>query len=93
MIRKRIHYFGDVQGVGFRFTSCSVAREFDVAGHVHNCRDGSVELIVEGERKEVDRFLKALRDRMSSHIDRDEIAEEPATGEFGGFSVLYRAEQ
>jgi len=46
MIRHRIHFFGNVQGVGFRYTTCSVARGFDVTGFVRNCSNGSVELVV-----------------------------------------------
>ncbi len=87
MIRKTIHFFGEVQGVGFRYATCSTARGFDVTGRVRNCRDGSVELVVEGKREEIDMFLKTLHDRMSGHIDREEAVEEPATGKFDGFSI------
>jgi len=87
MIRKTIHFFGDVQGVGFRYTTCSVAGKFAVTGYVRNLRNGSVELVVEGNVREIDWFLEALRDRMGGHIDREQIAEAPATGEFAGFGI------
>jgi len=87
MTRRRILFFGNVQGVGFRYTTCSVARGFDVTGFVRNCLNRSVELVVEGEAEEIERFLDALRDRMSGYIEREETNEGPATGEFGGFLI------
>lgn len=87
MIRKRIQFFGNVQGVGFRYTACSVAREFDVTGYIRNLHNGSVEMIVEGKPKEVDRFLETLHDWMSDHIDGEEVVEETVTGEFDGFMI------
>ena len=87
MIRKTIHFFGNVQGVGFRYTTCSVASGYDVSGFVRNLRGGSVELVAEGRAAEVERFLGALRARMEGHIDREEITDAPATGEFAGFGI------
>jgi len=87
MIRHRILFFGNVQGVGFRYTTCSVARGFDVTGFVRNCSSGSVELVVEGKSEDIERFLELLRDRMGYHIDREEIIAEPASGEFRGFGI------
>ena len=87
MICHRILFFGNVQGVGFRYTTCSVARGFAVTGFVRNCPNRSVELVVEGESDEVKRFLELLRDRMSGHIEREEIVTEPASGTFVGFGI------
>jgi acylphosphatase len=87
MTCQRIHFFGNVQGVGFRYTTCSVAREFEVTGFVRNCPNGSVELVVEGESDEIERFLESLRDRMSGHIEREEIDTEPASEAFIGFGI------
>jgi acylphosphatase len=87
MIRFRIHFFGNVQGVGFRYTTCSAARGFEVTGFVRNCSNGSVELVAEGESAEIERFLESLRDRMGEHIEREESVMEVASGEFGGFGI------
>ena len=87
MIRKTIYFFGNVQGVGFRYTTRSVATRFEVAGYVRNLGNGSVELVAEGNAIEIDRFLEMLRNQMSGHIDRETERESPATGEFSGFDV------
>jgi acylphosphatase len=87
MICKTIHFFGNVQGVGFRYTTRSAATGFAVVGYVRNLGNGSVELVVEGSEAEIERFLDMLRNRMSEHIDREEVRESSATGEFSGFDV------
>ena len=56
-IRRRVHFSGRVQGVGFRYTCQSIARGFDVGGYVRNLPDGRVEPLAEGEPGELDNFL------------------------------------
>ena len=53
MGRQQLHilYEGRVQGVGFRYTTKSVANGFEVTGTVRNLTDGRVELVAEGERE------------------------------------------
>ena len=87
MIRKTIHFFGSVQGVGFRYTTCSVAGGFEVSGYVRNLSNGSVELVAEGNAEEINRFFERLSDLMKGHIDREEMTETPATGEFVSFGI------
>ena len=41
-LRCRVIYRGRVQGVGFRYTSASIARRFPVTGYVRNLPDGTV---------------------------------------------------
>ena len=76
---KRVIYSGHVQGVGFRWTTQGVARGFAVTGFVRNLRDGTVELLAQGEAGEVDRFLEAVEDRLEANIS--ESAVTPVDGE------------
>jgi acylphosphatase len=85
--RRKVHYTGHVQGVGFRFTAQGVARQFQVAGYVRNLSDGRVELIVEGEPTELDAFLQAVADRMQGYIRHTQVTTLAASGEFDGFTV------
>ena len=55
--RHTLTYTGHVQGVGFRYTTHSIARSHNVAGYVRNLPDGRVELVAEGNRQELDAFL------------------------------------
>jgi len=83
MIRKTIHFTGDVQGVGFRYATTRIARRFDVAGYVQNLPDGKVEVVAEGESDEIERFIGAVRDRLRRHIVEETAADTGATGTFG----------
>src|SRR4029079_16800556 len=58
--RRQVYYSGRVQGVGFRYTARQIAGRFAVTGFVENLGDGRVHLIVEGETREIDRFLAEL---------------------------------
>ena len=66
--RRRIVFTGRVQGVGFRASTAWAARGFDVAGYVRNLPDGSVEVVAEADPAEIDRFVDAVRERMSGFI-------------------------
>ena len=84
-----ILYTGRVQGVGFRYTTKTVALGFEVTGIVRNLPDGRVELTVEGERDELESFQEAIRDSGLGSFVRDEAADwSPATGEFRGFEIV-----
>lgn len=48
MRRLHIVYIGQVQGVGFRWTAQSIARELGLTGWVRNESDGSVTLELQG---------------------------------------------
>lgn len=83
---KRVIYTGQVQGVGFRYTTRRMAANFAVTGYVRNQPDGSVEVVAEGDQGEVDRFLEALGQRMAGYIADRTLHDEPACG-YPGFTI------
>lgn len=83
MIRQTVHFTGRVQGVGFRFTTCRVARGFHVAGYVQNLPDGRVRCVAEGPADEVAAFIDAAGQAMARHITHTDTQPGEATGEFG----------
>ncbi len=80
-IRVRVAYRGRVQGVGFRFTTLEISRNFDVSGYVRNMPDGSVELEAEGAPATVDAFLESVADRLASSIREQDRQTLPAAAE------------
>jgi len=87
--RLQVFYAGRVQGVGFRFTAKMLARGFEVTGIIRNLPDGRVELVVEGERNELDAFRKAIQDSELGHFIRQEEAGwTEAKNEFKGFEIV-----
>jgi acylphosphatase len=84
-----VFYSGRVQGVGFRYTVQSITPGFEVAGTVRNLDDGRVELIVEGEREELDAFRQAIRESgLGRLIQREDEIFGPAAGGFRGFEIV-----
>jgi len=86
--RVRVLYTGTVQGVGFRWRVVDASRAFQVTGFVRNLPDGRVEVVAEGERAVVERFLSTVRDRLGDLIERADATWSSATGEFRSFGVL-----
>ena len=89
IVRRTLTYSGRVQGVGFRYTTCHVAERHDVRGYVKNLPDGRVELTVEGEAEELDRFAAAVNAEMGALISDTQVRETQPDGRFEGFSVRY----
>jgi len=86
-IRRTIYFSGRVQGVGFRYTTESIASRFAVAGYVRNLPDGRVELVAEGDVSELDRLQRALAQAMKAHIQHAQSCDTSATGEFLSFRI------
>jgi acylphosphatase len=90
--RREIYFSGHVQGVGFRYVTHRVARQYDVTGFVRNLRDSRVHLVVEGEAGEIDRFVDEVSSRMGSYIRSKHQVSQAYSGEFGGFSIRFEGE-
>ena len=89
-MERRTYYFGGhVQGVGFRYTAQHLARNHPVSGYVRNLPDGRVELVAEGEAKDLDAMLEALKRQMEGFIRKLDLSTAPATGEFAGFTIRH----
>ena len=91
-VRQNVHVFyaGRVQGVGFRMTAEETAHRVGVVGWVKNLRDGRVELVAEGEKQLLARFLKALRHGpMENFISNVHITWSEATEAFDEFEIRY----
>ncbi len=86
--RLTAHFSGMVQGVGFRFTAQSVARQFAVTGYVRNLPNGQVELAAEGEEEVLREFLRAVRESAMSNYIRDvETKWSEAENKYTRFSI------
>ena len=86
--RLQVLFSGHVQGIGFRYTVKQTALGFEVTGWVKNLADGRVELLVEGEREELEAFQAAIPDAGLRRFIRDTQAHwSEGTGEFRGFEI------
>jgi acylphosphatase len=84
---REVWFSGHVQGVGFRYTTCALARRTGVGGYVRNLPDGRVHLVVEGDVDEVESLLAAVQDRLGPYIREKREDRRPATGQFRQFDI------
>ena len=70
MIRKRYAFYGNVQGVGFRFQAEYAAKTFGVTGWVRNEYDGSVTMEIQGTREQLRQVVETIGDDRYIQIDR-----------------------
>jgi acylphosphatase len=79
---------GHVQGVGFRAFVLEYALELGLTGWVRNRWDGTVEVVAEGPKMEMENLLAALRRGPRSYTTSGVQFEWlDATGEFSRFQV------
>lgn len=88
MERIDITVTGRVQGVAFRHDTVREAESLGVTGWVRNQPDGSVRMVAEGERDQLERLL-AWAGHGPSHarVETCHHVWQQATGEFAGFRV------
>ena len=87
MERRVIVYSGNVQGVGFRYSTRAIAANYPIVGYVRNQPDGSVQVQTEGSKAELERFQSEIADRLSGYIRSVHTDLRPATGEFTNFEI------
>lgn len=88
--RLTVRYEGRVQGVGFRYTTVSLAQELNLTGWVKNEFDGSVSLVAEGAEDQLMELLQVVRrSNLGRYITNELVRRSTATGEFNGFGVRH----
>lgn len=87
VLHATVHFSGHVQGVGFRYSTLQVAKEFEVAGFVKNLSDGRVLLEIEGRPGTVDAFVSAVEERMHGYVRKMERTQQNRAAVFQGFEI------
>ena len=81
---------GQVQGVGYRASLLAMAEQLELKGWVRNCRDGSVEAMVQGTAEAVEDLIAWTR-KGPPHARVHEVHAAPAadenSGPFIGFHI------
>lgn len=77
IIRKHFYFSGRVQGVGFRYQACRIARNLGLTGYVKNLWDGRVELEARGEERIVWDLVSRLHKQPYIMIDDMEVTDMP----------------
>lgn len=87
---RRIIIHGKVQGVGYRFFATRVARRLGLKGSIENHRDGTVEALVEGEKKAIDEWIEELREGPRyAEVTKIDQETKDFTGSLGDFELKF----
>lgn len=88
---KRLHilFHGTVQGVGFRFTTQSLAQRLGLSGWVRNLRGGDVEVTAEGEESALKELVTRLKAEFSGYISDTSIDWQEPTSESKEFGIRF----
>ena len=82
-IRKHIIFYGQVQGVGFRYRARYAAQVTGVTGWVRNEYDGSVEMEVQGTEEAIDQMILLIEKSDYIRIENLRVKTIPLESEIG----------
>ena len=89
---------GDVQGVGFRSYAVRLANQLNLSGLVKNDAGGTVTLFLDGEEKNIEKFIQTAQTRkregfFGMHVEKMDVFRQgergfkPAWRSYSGFEV------
>lgn len=78
---------GNVQGVGFRFTTQRMAQELGLKGSVRNQSDGTVEIYAQGTKQQIDLFCKQLESYWQGYMQPLKPTSRSTLNNYSGFSI------
>ncbi len=82
--------YGSVQGVFFRDFVARRANELSLAGYVRNLPQGTVEVLAEGERKQLEELISYLKvGSPAARVEKVTTNWSGYTGKYPGFRVRY----
>ncbi|MGI8824539.1 MAG: acylphosphatase [Chloroflexota bacterium] len=88
MSRKRLHIYGQVQGVGFRYYMRQRAGSLQLGGWVRNCPDGSVEAVVDGPDEAVESLVAWARGGPSgAGVETVQVKDDASDEALTGFRI------
>ena len=87
IVRKRIIFYGWVQGVGFRYRAYHAADSIGVTGWVKNKFDGSVLMEIQGTEEQIDNVILAIERGTYIKIENMDCRTIPLEANERGFHV------
>ena len=86
----RVIVYGYVQGVFFRAFVVRRANELSLTGYVRNSPGGTVEVVAEGERKQLEELIGYLKvGPPEARVDEVTTNWSEYSGNYPGFSIRY----
>ncbi|MDI6917964.1 MAG: acylphosphatase [Thermoplasmatales archaeon] len=89
MIKARIIVSGRVQKAGYKDTVDEIAYYLGLKGYVKNLDDGTVEVVCEGEKENIEQFVEKIKVReYPIFVESVKVGYSEATGEFKHFDII-----
>ncbi len=88
IVRKHIVFFGQVQGVGFRYRAVHAAAAYSCTGWVRNEWDGSVTMEIQGAEDQIDRVILAVERGTYVRIENMDVRSVPTIENERGFDSI-----
>ena len=85
--RLELRFFGQVQGVGFRWRAYHAANALGLTGWVRNMPDGSVLCEVQGDRSAIDEMLARVASGTYVDITRTDVKKLPLCDNERSFGI------
>ncbi len=80
---------GMVQGVFFRATVKDHASSFSLTGYAKNLDDGSVEIVAQGSKEDLEKFLQKVKENPGkAQIKKVSFSYRESTQSFENFKIL-----
>jgi acylphosphatase len=87
IIRRKIQFYGAVQGVGFRYRAKYAAQNVGATGWVHNEYDGSVSMEIQGTEEQIDEVILSVERGKYVMITNMEVKSIPVIENERGFGA------
>lgn len=85
-----VYISGYVQGVGYRWFARQQAMTLGLTGYARNLADRRVEVVAQGPRIALERFVEALRrGPEGASVDDVQVRWVPAESAFDGFAIRH----
>lgn len=84
-----ITFTGRVQGVGFRFTAQRIANRYELTGYVKNLPNGQVEMLVQGNPKDIEGCLRDISESFKSMIRDTHKQKVSVRNKYKSFQIAY----
>ena len=86
-VRKRIKFYGRVQGVGFRYRAEKSASLYDIYGWIKNNDNGSVEMEAQGKEENIDKMIDLIKKGNFIEVNAMEEKKIPLRDDEYGFTI------
>ena len=87
IVRRKLHFTGFVQGVGFRWRARNAANALGATGWVRNDFDGGVSMEIQGTEEQIDGVILAIGRGTYVQIENMNAETIPVVPDESGFAV------